>query len=276
MDTDSVTPAPHGGPDTQRGASDPSWLLRRILFFVLLCGCLLIPRSSAWAEDDWEVVVAPYMLLASMDGDAAVGRTGLTSVDADFSTILDYLEIGGMGRFEVSKSQWGFMTDVAYMKLGDDISTVTGGVLDAEVEQFLMEAFLFRRFGSEQTSVDVFGGVRYWDIDIDLELTGPIVNTAISRGEHWADPVFGARVLHHVSDKWFLPLRGDIGGFGVNSDFSWNVQGGVGYNVSDRIAIVVQYRALGVDFSTGTEGTSDFFVYDIVTHGPLIGFAFRF
>ena len=89
------------------------------------------------------------------------------------------------------------------------------------------------------------------------------------------DPVVGGRLVQDVSEDWFLTARGDIGGFGIGSDFSWNVQGGVGYDVSDRFSVVAQYKALSVDFDNEKTGL-DFLSYDTVTHGPLIGFVFHF
>ena len=78
------------------------------------------------------------------------------------------------------------------------------------------------------------------------------------------------------SDDWFVMLRGDIGGFGAGSNFSWTAAGGVGYNVSDLFSIVAQYKALGVDFENDEAGTPDFLLFDAIVHGPLVGFVFRF
>ena len=79
-----------------------------------------------------------------------------------------------------------------------------------------------------------------------------------------------------VAEDWFLTARGDVGGFGVGSDFSWNAQAGVGYEVSTLFTLVAQYRALGVDFNNDKAGTADYLLYDTITHGPLVGFVFRF
>ncbi len=98
----------------------------------------------------------------------------------------------------------------------------------------------------------------------------PLFEGAVNRGENWTDPVIGTRLRHNFTNKAFLIANGDIGGFGVNSDFSWNIQGGLGYEFSERFAL------LSVDFDNGKDGTPDFFAYDTKTHGPLIGFVFRF
>jgi hypothetical protein len=61
-----------------------------------------------------------------------------------------------------------------------------------------------------------------------------------------------------------------IGGFGVNSDFTWDVMGALGYEVTDSISMIGGYRALGVDYADGD------FVFDVVQHGPILGAVFRF
>jgi len=98
---------------------------------------------------------------------------------------------------------------------------------------------------------------------------------ALDLGDSWIDPVVGGRLVQDLTDAWFLILRGDVGGFGVGSSFSWNALGGIGYEVSSLFSVVAQYRALGVDFENDESGF-DFLSYDTTTHGPLIGFVFRF
>ncbi len=159
------------------------------------------------------------------------------------------------------------------MRLGSDISTPTGGVVDIEVNQVVVEALLGRRFEGPARQIDVFAGIRYWNLDLDVELVG--TPAALDLGDGWVDPVVGGRLVQELSDTWFLTARGDVGGFGLGSSFSWNVQGGVGYEVSGLFSLVAQYRALAVDFENDEAGL-DFLSYDTTTHGPVIGFVFSF
>ena len=71
-------------------------------------------------------------------------------------------------------------------------------------------------------------------------------------------------------------LEGDVGGFGVGSDFSWQVVGTYGFDVNcfrTPFHTVIGYRALAVDFSEkgrfGKNGVDD------VQHGPVMGVSFR-
>jgi len=84
------------------------------------------------------------------------------------------------------------------------------------------------------------------------------------------DPVIGVRGQAELGDNFFLRYNGDIGGFGVSSDLVWQAFLGLGYNITDSASVAVGYRGLGVDYS------SDLIDMDLVTHGPVLGFEFRF
>ena len=75
-----------------------------------------------------------------------------------------------------------------------------------------------------------------------------------------------------------LFLRGDIGGFGVGSDFSWQAIGAYGFEFGTyngiRFSGVIGYRALYVDYVQG-EGRQRY-EYDMLQHGPILGISARF
>jgi hypothetical protein len=108
-------------------------------------------------------------------------------------------------------------------------------------------------------------------IDVELEVNG---STVVGNTADWVDPVVGVRWIPQISDSCHVILKGDIGGFGIASDFTWNLQGGFVWDATDYLSLVFQYRAVSVDYSTGTVGTPERFAYDTITHGPLLGLAF--
>jgi opacity protein-like surface antigen len=232
------------------------------------------PAADAAAGKDWEFQVKPYLLLVTIDGDAEVRRVTNVPVEVDFSDVLDTLDMGGMLHGEAHhKSGWGFILDYAFMELGADRVGRAGIVLDAEVRQAIFEGLASHRFRLKGgTVLDAFAGVRWWDNNIDLRLSPG--GTQRKRSIDWFDPVIGAQVAAPFAKNWSVLARGDIGGFGLESDFTWSVMGGVQYRVNQRFAVELQYRALGVDYQEGS-GAS-FFKYDTITHGPLLGFAFDF
>jgi hypothetical protein len=75
---------------------------------------------------------------------------------------------------------------------------------------------------------------------------------ASSGDMEWVDPFVGARIRHQLAPGKEVMLEGDVGGFGVGSDFSWQLVGTYGFDTSlfgTPFHAVVGYRALSVDFS---------------------------
>jgi len=60
------------------------------------------------------------------------------------------------------------------------------------------------------------------------------------------------------------------GGFGVSSDFDWDLLAAAGYQFNNSISAALGYRALGVNYS------HEDFVFDVVQHGPIAGVVIRF
>ncbi len=65
------------------------------------------------------------------------------------------------------------------------------------------------------------------------------------------DPIIGGRFHMSLSERWLLTLRGDIGGFGVGSDLTWNVAARLGYRLSERTTLAFGYRHLDIDYDSG-------------------------
>ena len=65
-------------------------------------------------------------------------------------------------------------------------------------------------------------------------------------------------------------LRGDVGGFGVGSDLTWQVEGSLGLQVTKNIWAEAGYRALGVDYE------ADGLIYDTITHGAQVTLGLSF
>ena len=166
-------------------------------------------------------------------------------------------------------------------------------------------AYEIAKWGSSPasyTALDVLGGARYWnqELDISLRVAGTLTAdvqadfkrlglsvqrqvkrsaaTAIARSGdlEWVDPFVGGRIRHQIAADKELMLEGDVGGFGAGSDFSWQLVGTYGFDVhciETPLHIVIGYRALSVDFSeNGRFGKN---ALDFVEHGPVVGLRFH-
>ena len=80
-----------------------------------------------------------------------------------------------------------------------------------------------------------------------------------------------------INEKWHIAANGDIGGFGVESDFTWSVTSVLGYDFSlfdHPASVYLGYRAIGWDFTE--RSGSNRFTWDVVMHGPIMGFSLLF
>ena len=112
------------------------------------------------------------------------------------------------------------------------------------------------------SGLSLLGGARIVDVTVDVALTpGPDG----SASERWVDPFVGLRYERPLGTKWFLDVRGDIGGFGVSSESQAQLVASVGYRFSERLEAFGGYRFLTVDFD-------DALVLDVSVEGPGLGF----
>lgn len=222
----------------------------------------------------------PYLLAPNIDGTASLGRLTDLGLSVNPADIFSSLDMGFMGYVEgYNTSGWGFNLDYSFMDLSDSGTFAGGaGTASADIFQSILSADVFRRIVEDtDTKIDVYGGLRWWDIDLDVNATLGGTNGIVSMGDSWVEPHVGLRLQKQLPNSdWSFNLSGDIGGFGVSSDFAWNLVTGFTWHASDRLAVEVGYRALGVDFESGTAGTPTHFVYDTITHGPRVGLVFAF
>ena len=240
---------------------------------------ILLSLARPADANDWTFEIEPYLMATTISGDASVGRATGIEVDVDMSDILERLELAGMLHFEAHSSNgWGIALDYAFMDLNDDISNERGGVVDADVRQAVLEALLVRRSELGNGHLDVLGGFRWWDNDIDVEIDPAIWPGSVELGakESWIDLVVGLRWTSPLSDKWTMQLRGDIGGLGLEADFTSTLAASFRFAMSQSIDLDIQYKASWVDYESGSKGNPGYFQYDTVTHGPVIGFVFSF
>jgi len=230
-------------------------------------------------DDNWDFTIKPYLIATSIEGNAGMGRAVGIPIDVDFSTILENLSMAAMINFEAQhKNGWGFVLDYGFMDLEADTTIGFGGVVDASLRQGILEAFVTSNIGEADNGLDAFVGVRWWDNQIraivDPAILPGSLNPRIDEG--WVDPIIGMRWSNQLSDNWDLRLRGDVGGFGIASDFTWSASATALYSFSDRFVLELGYRALDVDYDNGNASDQGFFAYDTTTHGPLLGLLIRF
>jgi len=229
-------------------------------------------ESSEKGGAGWEFQFTPYVWAAGVKANAVIGSFE-SSGEVDFIDLAKKLDVGVMLHFEGRKERWGFMLDGLYMNATDDARArvgpfrVRGINIDGGLKMAILEAGVFYRFGEASPSFDALAGVRYISIDLRVD-PGPL--PTLSRDKDWVDPFIGGRFQLGLSERWSLSLRGDVGGFGVGSDLTWNVTALLGYRLSETTTLAIGYRHLDIDYANGN------FEFDAQFSGPYLGLSFRF
>jgi hypothetical protein len=239
------------------------------------------PSSAAPAsqdDDDWIFKFAPYVWMPAVKG--TVGARGRTvDVDASFSDIFDRLNVAGMMAFEARKDRFGAFFDVSFVVLDDTVEPQSrlGQLLihDAEFESgvtVISTEVNYRIAEDTPIKVDVLGGMRIWRIHNQVTIRPTFEpNIVVEETKSWVDPEFGLRFVAPVNDKFAMSLRGDIGGFGAGSDFTWQMYGGGNYQFTDLFGLFVGYRHRDVDYDD-EKG----FLFDVYLTGFVTGVGFSF
>jgi hypothetical protein len=242
-----------------------------IVGILAITGLLLVgPHATAQAgSGDWEFTIAPYLVAAAMDG--TVGIKGHdVKLDVPFSKIWDNLHMGAMVHFDMKNDRWLLSSDVIYMNLQQSAEVANGTAEVSVTETFFEVAGGYR----VSQAFTFLAGARLVDLGSKLSFTGAHANFSGDQSKSWVDPFVGAQLNIALSDRWWLDLHGDVGGFGVGSDLAWQAYADVGYRASDLVSLYIGYRALDMDYESGSGST--LFRYDVLTAGPQVGVAFRF
>jgi hypothetical protein len=263
------------------------------------------------APSQWSFAFTTYGWLPWMSGDAVVkGRA--FDVQVNPSQMLSNLDWSGipawMSYAEARNGRLALFNDIVYAKLAGSadfaksgklgVATLVGNV-KADDEQAVIEAGAAYEVWGEGvsgsagfTGLDVLAGGRYWhqEANISADLAANVVlpgsGLTISGGRvfaksgsvDWVDPFIGARLRHQLAPGQELIVRGDVGGFGVGSDFTWQAIATYNWQMCTTGGHVIDaylgYRALSVDYSQGSGNTR--YEFNVLQQGPVIGATLRF
>lgn len=227
----------------------------------------LLPAAVRAADkSDWIFDVSLYGVAAGMSGN--VTAKGVPAdIDVGFDQILENLKMGGMGTVRVGYDRWSLSADVIYMDLAG-----SKGTTSVEAQQWLVQPMLGYQLcpGFAMTA-----GTRYNNLDVTVQTTTPLGSFRATSGTiAWWDPILGAQVGLPLGKKFSFNFSGDIGGFGVGSDLTWQAYPYFDWQFAKCASLQLGYRFLYTDYESGSGAT--LFKYDILTSGPQVGFTFHF
>ncbi len=254
---------------------------------IIVLGVLssLITCFSAHAEsngsDKWNFQLAPYAWLAGQKGTVAT-LPGLPPGDIDvdfFDDVLGNIKGALMLVGEARKGRYGLVIDMVYTDIEMEDPTPLGifySSLSSRTKSWMVSgAGLYRLAEGQNRFLDVIGGLRYWSVDSELTLKGPLFpflsERSLSNKEDWVDPIIGLKGLMPIGEsKFFVSGAFVIGGFGAGSDFMWDALVNLGYQWTKGFSTTLGYRYLDVDYE------DDGFLYDVAQSGLTLGLSWRF
>lgn len=233
--------------------------------------------ESNGPTDEWSFDLVPYLWLATYDGSfdlpgvpAGIPQTQSTSAEP-FST---RISAAAMLAAQVRYRNLGLYLDGAWLQLETEGDFETGLYSGTDIKSdiaFGTAALTYRLPPVGKLRTDLLAGARLWYVSNEIQFnpgTAPGFTAEDSRT--WCDPIIGANLRYDFGKHWYGVVLGDVGGFGVGADLSWNVFGGVGYRFTDWCSATLGYRYLHADYEDNG------FLMNANVQGFLLGVGFHF
>ena len=236
-----------------------------------LCADKVEPETGLWKYQ-----ITGYGWLAGVTGD--VGILGLPAAHVNISPFDALEDLSGAlsGSLLASNGTWMLYGDALWAQLSnDDAADLRDGTVNVGYQQtqWLVSGLAGHVIPLNVPGLELYAtaGARYQylkgTLDVDTARFGSVSR---SRSKNWIDPVIGLAFHYDFNDRWFLNGMGDIGGFGVGSDFTAQAFAAVGYNWTERFSTAIGYRALYTDYDKGG------FDYNVTQHGLYTSIAYHF
>ncbi len=235
----------------------------------LVCAAVCAATSQATAND-WSGQLTLYGWGAGVTGDFTPFTGAPTlSFEKSLSEVLEDLDGAFFATGLARRGDLVVFGDFTYSSSSRDGVIPPGAPASGEVTIRSLTLAVGQRFDAGGgTTVDVLGGLRGWTLDGQVSV--PAAGISLAPGAEFVDPIVAARVNTPLSDRWSLLGYADLGGFGVGSDFTWQLAATASYQASDRLYLSIGWRHLYLDYSNG--GT----VFQGAMSGPVLGATLTF
>ena len=257
----------------------------------LVAATSLISSAVPTLAEEWRFGLTPYLWLPNIEANGTADPPpdgGQPSFEVGPVDYLDNLDFVLMLAGEARRGSWSLRADVIYLDFSNQRSRVKtvsgpGGEVEIPIDAGTTSSFTgleaqvtIGRWLVDQPnrSVEVFGGLRYLDVnfDLDWELEAPLdllpQSGHIEQGAAPLDLIVGTNARFGLGDgKWFVPLHADVGT--GDSSLTWQLSAGVGYSFSWGDLLFV-YRHLEYQQDDGE------LLEGLALSGPALGASFRF
>lgn len=229
---------------------------------------------------DWTLSITPYAWIPAQDGRVTIAGHSANvdlSVGDTFDTIRDNFNFALCLHAEFSREKFSLFGDMMYLRLETQDVPTEAGLVDVLQAQGVFE------LGAAYAVIDrpVGDGDMHWKLEplvgarlhyFTGELAVPGPDNDADDDHAWIDGYVGLRTRFSFNQSISLVASGNVGAGA--SDFTWSALGAAEINFTPRASLMLGYRALDDDYSTG--GGADRFAYHVLLHGPFLAFTLKF
>lgn len=222
------------------------------------------------ADEDWSGQVTVYGWGAGVGGDFRPFAGGpVLSFEKSLGEVLEDLDAAVFATALARKGDLVLLTDFTYTASSKDGLVPPGIPAAGEVSIRSVSLLAGKRFAaSDATSIDLLAGARAWSLDGEVDV--PLAGIALAPEESFVDPVAAVRINSQLAPRLSLLAYGDVGGFGIGSDLTWQGVATLNYRAGQSVYLSAGYRHLWLDRQSG--GAS----FEGSLSGPLAGITLTF
>lgn len=233
--------------------------------------------ASAQEDDSLKWSITPYVWAPHTTADINLRDQNIGTGDVSFSDLLDKLDAAFMIHVEAGRGKWSAFGDLTYLSTSDGTSIAPFSV-DTDSKQLFFDAVVAYWPNGIDSSLNVFGGIRYSDFDARFRISsGDTVVSEPRLNRDYTDVLVGMRYYYDFSDRWSLIARGDAS-FGP-SEGTTLLRANLAWKVGKRRqnSVLVGYQYKQAEFAPGLlEADLELLTVDFTYNGPMVGFNFRF
>lgn len=239
----------------------------------LLLAALFFSFTAPAAAQDNSFFERPWRLNLNLWGAGIDGSVGTSDLLVDVSSdAFDDTGIFGTLTWHDPDGRVGFIGSLYVMDTNPAGMIRSGGVsipTSMDVDNSILEAAFTWNLGKPDSRIDLFGGVRHWDLD--AKSSSPVAGPA-SFGDSWSDLLLGVNFTPRLGENWRLDLRFDYSS--GDSNGIWGVWAAVVWAFGDSAGATLGIKYLNADMDT-SKG-SNTFSGDVELLGPALGVEFAF
>ena len=221
-------------------------------------------------DSEWAVQLTPYVWGTALSGEVRPLAGGpKLEFEESFSDVLENLDgaffLTGLAR----RNRLILFGDLSWSSSSQSGLVGPGVPASGQIRQtWVTLAGGYRVAEGPEATLDLLVGARAWNTNASVSI--PTLGLSAESTFSFTDPLLMARSNLRIAPRWSALIYGDIGGFGVGSEESFQAVGTLNYQLSDQFYLSAGYRYLTLDYQRdGRE-------LDLQISGPVVGATWRF